>query len=81
MPLLQCQSLVKVYPGGKRAVDGISFEVEHAEIVGLLGPNGAGKTTAMRMITAYLPPSTWPSGTKKLRSSTTGSSTNVLLRF
>jgi lipopolysaccharide export system ATP-binding protein len=56
MSLLQCHDLVKIYPGGKRAVDGISFEVEHAEIVGLLGPNGAGKTTTFRMACGLISP-------------------------
>ena len=49
MALLECVDLVKVYPGGKRAVDGVSFDVEPGEIVGLLGPNGAGKSTTFRM--------------------------------
>ena len=56
MPLLQCDNMVKVYPGGKRAVDGVSFEVDHAEIVGLLGPNGAGKTTTFRMACGLISP-------------------------
>jgi ABC-2 type transport system ATP-binding protein len=37
-------------------VDGLSFFVPEGQILGFLGPNGAGKTTAMRMITAFLPP-------------------------
>lgn len=48
MPLLECEDLVKDYPG-KRAVDGVSFHVNKGEIVGLLGPNGAGKSTTFRM--------------------------------
>lgn len=56
MPLLECRNLVKVYPGGKRAVDGVSLQVEHAEIVGLLGPNGAGKTTSFRMSCGLIAP-------------------------
>jgi len=49
MSILECQGLVKVYPGGKRAVSGVSFDVNPGEIVGLLGPNGAGKSTTFRM--------------------------------
>ncbi|MCA8990261.1 MAG: ATP-binding cassette domain-containing protein, partial [Planctomycetaceae bacterium] len=49
MSILRCEGLVKVYPGGKRAVDGVSFDVNPGEIVGLLGPNGAGKSTTFRM--------------------------------
>ncbi|REJ89352.1 MAG: LPS export ABC transporter ATP-binding protein [Planctomycetota bacterium] len=56
MSLLTCQQMVKVYPGGKRAVDGVSFEVEPSEIVGLLGPNGAGKTTTFRMACGLISP-------------------------
>lgn len=48
MPLLECAGLVKDYPG-KRAVDGVDFNVHRGEIVGLLGPNGAGKSTTFRM--------------------------------
>jgi ABC-2 type transport system ATP-binding protein len=37
-------------------VDGLSFFVPEGQVLGFLGPNGAGKTTAMRMMTAFLPP-------------------------
>lgn len=56
MPILECQKLVKVYPGGKRAVDGVSFDVNPGEIVGLLGPNGAGKSTTFRMACGLIAP-------------------------
>jgi len=42
--------------GDVRAVDGISFEIEHGEIFSLLGPNGAGKTTTISMIDCLLKP-------------------------
>ncbi|MBN1642869.1 MAG: ATP-binding cassette domain-containing protein [Anaerolineae bacterium] len=39
-----------------RAVDGISFEVNHGELIGYLGPNGAGKSTTIKMLTGLLVP-------------------------
>ena len=55
MPILQCEGLVKDYPG-KRAVDGVSFQVHEGEVVGLLGPNGAGKTTTILMLLGLTEP-------------------------
>ncbi|MBA6293706.1 ABC transporter ATP-binding protein [Colwellia sp. MB3u-70] len=43
--------------GALQAVDNVSFEINQGDIVGFLGKNGAGKTTLMRMITAFLAPS------------------------
>jgi viologen exporter family transport system ATP-binding protein len=40
-----------------RAVDGLTFAIEPAEIVGYLGPNGAGKSTTVKMLTGILVPS------------------------
>lgn len=48
------EGLVKVYSGGTRALDGVSFQVGHGELFGLLGPNGAGKTTAIRILATLL---------------------------
>jgi len=53
---LNVQGLYKSY-GHIQAVDGISFRVRRAEIVGLLGPNGAGKTTTINMLLGILQPS------------------------
>ena len=48
MALLEAIDLKKSF-NGRTVVNGVSLEVEHAEIVGLLGRNGAGKTTTFRM--------------------------------
>jgi len=53
---VQAESLVKVYPGDVRAVNGISFDVEAGEAFGLLGPNGAGKTTTVGMLNTTVVP-------------------------
>src|SRR5262245_15269399 len=55
MPILQVEGLVKSY-GRRKVVDGVSFAVDYAEIVGLLGPNGAGKTTSFRMTCGMIEP-------------------------
>ncbi len=48
--------LVKIYKGGIRALDGISFSVRRGEIFGIIGPNGAGKTTTLRILATLLRP-------------------------
>ncbi|RYE04040.1 MAG: ABC transporter ATP-binding protein [Sphingomonadales bacterium] len=44
------QNLSKTYKGGKRALDGVTFDVPRGEIFGLLGPNGAGKSTLINIL-------------------------------
>jgi ABC-2 type transport system ATP-binding protein len=55
-PIIEVADLVKVYKGGTRAVDGISFSVGEGEFLGFLGPNGAGKTTTIRILATLLLP-------------------------
>lgn len=53
--MIEVEGLTKVFVDNP-VVDDVSFFVPEGQVLGLLGPNGAGKTTAMRMITAFLPP-------------------------
>lgn len=42
--------------GGLSAIDGLSFDIKHGQIMGLIGPNGAGKTSAFNVISGFYKP-------------------------
>jgi multiple sugar transport system ATP-binding protein len=48
--IVEVRNLIKEFPGGVRAVDGIDLATEEDEYLVLLGPSGCGKTTLLRMI-------------------------------
>lgn len=54
MSLLIVDNLSVAY-GGIHAVQGISFQVGHGELVALIGANGAGKTTTLNCLAGLLP--------------------------
>ncbi len=67
--MIKVEALVKEFPkkdgSSFRAVDEVSFEAAHGEIVCLLGVNGAGKTTTMRILSTVFQPqggSAWIEG-------------------
>jgi ABC-2 type transport system ATP-binding protein len=55
--MIEVENLGKTYVE-EPVVRGLSFFVPEGQVLGFLGPNGAGKTTVMRMLTAFLPPTT-----------------------
>jgi ABC-2 type transport system ATP-binding protein len=59
MAAIRFDNLAKTYHEhgqAKRALNGVSFDVNEGEIFGFLGPNGAGKTTAMHVLMNFLFP-------------------------
>ena len=52
---LEIRGLVKSF-ADRRALDGVSLDVQAGEILGLLGPNGAGKTTVVRSVVGRVHP-------------------------
>ena len=57
MSAVLAENLSKIYTGGNKAVNRISFRLERGEIFGFLGPNGAGKTTTIKLLCGMLVPS------------------------
>ncbi len=55
-PAIEARGLVKSYPKGVTALQGLSFAVAPGTIFGLLGPNGAGKSTAVKILTTLAQP-------------------------
>jgi len=61
--IIEVEGLRKTY-GNLVAVDGISFEVAHGEILGILGPNGSGKTTTLKSLLGLI---TFDAGNVRLK--------------
>jgi ABC-2 type transport system ATP-binding protein len=52
--IIQVQNVSFSYKAPKKALDGISFEVNQNQTVGLLGPNGGGKSTLFKIISSLI---------------------------
>jgi branched-chain amino acid transport system ATP-binding protein len=50
--LLKVENMTKRF-GGLTAIENLSFEVRHNEILGLIGPNGAGKSTTFNVASGF----------------------------
>ena len=57
--LLEMKDIVKVFPGGVRALDGVNIQVEEKSIHALCGENGAGKSTLMNVLSGVYPYGTY----------------------
>jgi len=53
---IEVHELTRHFPGGVRALDGVTFTVQEGEVFGYLGRNGAGKSTTVRILTTLLRP-------------------------
>ncbi|WP_406638052.1 ABC transporter ATP-binding protein [Amycolatopsis sp. WGS_07] len=53
---IEFRDVVKRYPDGTVAVDGLSLTVEDGTITVFVGPSGCGKTTSLRMINRMVEP-------------------------
>lgn len=56
MKAINVNNLSKIYKGGIKAVDHLSFNVDEESIFGFLGPNGAGKSTTIKILVTLTRP-------------------------
>ena len=53
-PTIRARGVSKQF-AGRKAVNGIDFEIDAGKCFGFVGPNGAGKTTTLRMAMGLTP--------------------------
>ncbi|MEU5720811.1 ABC transporter ATP-binding protein [Micromonospora sp. NPDC047738] len=56
--VVELAEVTKVYPGGVRALDGVSLTIRYGELVAIVGPSGSGKSTMLHLIGTLDRPST-----------------------
>lgn len=49
-PIIRVSDVVKTFPNGVRALDGVSIEINRREVVVVVGPSGSGKSTFLRCL-------------------------------
>ena len=52
--VLTLENVYKTYPGGVKALKGVTLKVERGEVIGLVGANGSGKTTLIKIALGIL---------------------------
>ena len=54
-PAVRVVDLTKDFPGGTRALEGVTFDVPSGQLTTLIGPSGCGKTTTLKIVAGLIP--------------------------
>ncbi len=76
--MIRFEQVSKIYPGGFRALDKVSFTIEKGEMIFVAGHSGAGKSTILKLIAGILKPT---SGKVRINNHDLGSLTDNQLGF
>ena len=50
MSEVELKKIVKIFPGGTKALDEIDLSIRDRELMVILGPSGCGKSTLLRIV-------------------------------
>ena len=50
MSEVELEKIVKIFPGGTKALDEIDLSIKDRELMVILGPSGCGKSTLLRIV-------------------------------